>query len=107
LELAKLLIKHGRMFAAYVRVLRECPNWNTGNILGDVLPAIDHLTDGQINDLVSAFNETTELRGCFAFNGENPHFYGGGLVPHLNRLGTRKFTFNDSGLLEEVKAGGP
>jgi hypothetical protein len=107
LELAKLLIKHDRMYAAYVRALRGCPNWNTGNTLGEVLPAIEHLTDSQIDDLISAFNETTELRGSFAFNGKNPHFYGSGLVPHLSRLGTRKFIFNDSGLLEEVRAGGP
>jgi len=41
LELAKLLIKHDRMFAAYVRALRGCPDWNSGNILGEVLPAIE------------------------------------------------------------------
>ncbi len=106
LELAKILIKHDRMFAAYVRALRGCPNWNTGNLLGDVLPAIEHLTNSQIDDLIAAFNETTELRGCFSFNGKNPHFFGGGLVPHLNRLGSKKFSLNDSGLIEERNASG-
>ena len=76
-------------------------------MLGEVLPAIERLTDSQIDELISAFNETAELRGCFAFNGKNPYFYGNGLVPHLNRLGTRKLSFNDSGLVEEVNAGGP
>jgi hypothetical protein len=107
LEIAKLLIKHDRMFAAYVRALQGCPNWNTGNALGEVLPAIERLTDGQTDDLISAFNETPELRGCFVFNGKNPHFYGEGLLPHLNRLGTRRFAFNDAGLVEDVKPGGP
>jgi hypothetical protein len=107
LELVKLLIKHDRMFAAYVRALRGCPTFHTGNMLGDVLPAIEHLTGSQIDGLISAFNETTELRSCFAFNGKHPYSYGSGLVPHLNRLGTRKFTFNDSGIVEQIKAGGP
>jgi TIR domain len=105
LEIAKLLIRHDRMFAAYVRALRRCPNWNTGNILAEVLPAIESLTKIQIDELVSAFNETMELRGCFAFNGKNPRYYGDGLLPYLNRLGTRKFAFNDSGLVEEINAG--
>ena len=72
-EVVKILIKHDRMFGAYVRALRECPNWDTGNKLGEVLPAIEHLTPDQIDELVVAFNETTELRGSFAFNGRNPY----------------------------------
>ncbi|MGH7985165.1 MAG: toll/interleukin-1 receptor domain-containing protein, partial [Candidatus Binataceae bacterium] len=99
LEIAKILIKHGRMFPAYIRALRSCPDWNTGNTLGEVLPCIENLTDSQLDNLVSAFNETEELRGSFAFNGKNPHFYGDGLLPHLNRLGNRKFAFSDSGLI--------
>ena len=34
LEIAKLLIRHDRMFAAYVRALRRCPTWNTGKHAG-------------------------------------------------------------------------
>ncbi|MGH7906941.1 MAG: toll/interleukin-1 receptor domain-containing protein, partial [Candidatus Binataceae bacterium] len=107
LEIAKLLIKHDRMFAAYVGALRGCPNWNTGNVLGEVLPAIEALTDSQIDELISAFNETTVLRGSFAFNGKNPYVHGNGLVPHLNRLRSRRFIFSDSGLIEELDADGP
>lgn len=103
LALVKILIQHGLMFAAYVRALRECPNWDTGNMLGYVLPAIEYLNQSQIDDIVAAFNETTELRGCFAFNGQNPFSYENGLVAHLNRLGTRKFAFDSSGYIQTVK----
>jgi TIR domain len=106
-DIAKLLIRHDRMFAAYVRALRGCVNWNTGNMLGEVLPAIERLTDSQIDELVSAFNETTELRGCFAFNGKNARYYGDGLIFHLNRLATRRFSFTESGLIQEMKVGEP
>lgn len=102
-DLVRVLIKHDRIFAPYVQALRECPNWNTGNRLGEVLPDIEHLRPTQIDELVAAFNETDELRGSFRFNGHNPTFYGSGLVAHLNRLGTREFRFGRSGLIETVK----
>jgi hypothetical protein len=54
------------MFVAYVRAVRGCANWNIGNMLGEVLPEIERLTDTQIDGFVSAFNETPELRSCFA-----------------------------------------
>jgi hypothetical protein len=90
------------MFATYLRALRDCPNWDAGNILGGVLPAIENLTESQIDELVAAYNETTELRGCFVFNGKKSAYYGSGLLPHLDRLGARKFAFGSSGLVEAV-----
>jgi len=102
LELVKILIKHDRMFTAYLRALRECPIFNVGNMLAGVLPAIDYLNRTQIDEIVSAYNETTELRGCFAFNGKSPFHYGSGLVPHLNRLGASKFIFGADGLIEPL-----
>jgi len=97
LDLAKILIKHDRMFAAYVQALREIPNWESGNKLGELLPAIERLSQTQIDEIASAYNETQELRGCYAFNGKNPYLYGDGLLPHLNRLGDREFIFDASG----------
>jgi hypothetical protein len=102
LELAKILIKRDRMFATYVRALRKCPSWGEGNMLGAVLPAIENLTESQIDELVATYNETTELRGCFVFNGKNPAHYGSGLLAHLHRLGARRFAFGSSGLIEAV-----
>jgi hypothetical protein len=67
------------------------------------LPAIEHLTQNQVDELVAAFNETGELRGSFAFNGTNPFFHGNGLVSYLNRLGTRKYAFDSSGSIQQVK----
>lgn len=103
LGVAKLLIRHDRMFRAWVRALREIPNWDSGNLVGAVLPAIDRLSSTQIDELVAAYNETEELRGAFAFNGNQPAFHGEGLAHHLNRLGARKFDFDRSGLVQQVK----
>jgi hypothetical protein len=102
LDLVRILIKQDRMFAAYVGALRQCPNLDAGNKLGKVLPAIEHLTQSQVDELVAAFNETGELRGSFAFNGTNPFFYGNGLVSYLNRLGARQFALNSSGSIQQL-----
>jgi hypothetical protein len=102
LDLAKVLIKHNRMFSPYVRALRRIADWDDGNLLGLVLSEIEHLTSSQIDELVAAYNETYKLRQCFVFNGRGHSSYGPGLPHHLNRIGTRKFGFDDSGLIQTV-----
>jgi hypothetical protein len=101
-EIAKLLIKQDRMFSAYVGALRRCPSWDDGNILARALEGIEALTEEQIDELVAAYNETSELRGSFAFHGGKPARYGPGLVSYLNRFGAREFRFSESGLIERV-----
>jgi len=101
-DIVKILIKNDKMFSAYVGALRRCPHWDSGNTLGKALPAIDTLKTQQIDDLVAAYNETSELRGSFAFNGSNSHFHGPGLVSYLNRLGLREFRYSSEGLIEPM-----
>ncbi len=102
-DIVKILIKNDRMFSAYVQALRMCPDWNAGNVLAGALPGIELLNTHQIDELVAAFNETSELRGSFGFNGKNPCYYGAGLVSYLNLLGTRQFRFATSGLIEAAR----
>jgi hypothetical protein len=100
IELVKLFLKNDRMLSAYIQAVCECPNWDVGNILADVLPFIEKLTDNQIDQIVTAFNDNGELRGSFGFNGNKPSAYGSGVVPHLNRLGARQF--KGTGIFIEV-----
>jgi TIR domain len=102
-DLAKVLINNDRMLAAYLRALPACRNWDTANKLAKVLPEIERLSHNQIDELVTAFNGIGELRGAFGFNGNNPYGYGDGLVPHLNRLGPRRFYISSDGRIEQSK----
>ena len=90
-DIVKLLINQERMISAYIRALRNCPSFDTGNLLSLVLPNIQHLSTQQIDDLVDAYNANGELRGSFGFSGTKPFAWGEGLVPHLRRLGSRRF----------------
>ena len=103
-DIVKILIKNERMFSAYVQALRKCPSWDSGNTLGKALPGIEALSTQQIDELVAAYNETSELRGSFAFNGSKSRFYGPGLVSFLNKLGPRQFRYAGSGLIERLLA---
>lgn len=89
--IVKLLINRDRMLSAYLQALRNCTSFNDGNVLARILPAIEKLTDQQIDEVVDAYNENGELQGSFGFNGGYPSQYGNGLVPHLNRLGGRRY----------------
>ena len=101
-DIVKLLINNSEMFEAYVQMLRRCPSWDAGNVLAIVLPKIEKLTALQVDALVAAYNETSELRGSFGFNGSKTRDYGKGLIWHLNRLGSRKFGSSSSWLIEQV-----
>ncbi len=101
-DIVKILIKNDRMFSAYVQALRKCPSWDSGNTLGKVLPSFDGLTPQQIDELIAAYNETSELWGSFAFNGSKSRLYGPGLVSFLNKLGPRQFRYAGSGLIERA-----
>jgi hypothetical protein len=103
LAIVKLLLRHDRMFSAYVQALRGCKNWNDGNTLGSMLAEIQTLSDHQVDELIVAYNETAELHGSFAFNGTRPRNYGPGLLSHFNRFGTRKFTSSKGGNLRLFK----
>jgi hypothetical protein len=92
-DIVKILIKKDRMLSAYIEALRKCSSWDKGNKLALVLPGIEEISDQQVDELVVAYNETSELRGSFGFNGSNARFYGAGLAEHLNRLGTRRFKY--------------
>jgi hypothetical protein len=85
-DIAKILIKQERMIPYYLAALRDCPNFDTGNILA----SIDSITREQADAMVDAYNDSYELRGSFGFNGSRPIAYGPGLVTHLHRWG---FTF--------------
>lgn len=99
LDITKVLVQSDRGLAAYIAALRHCPSWNDANTLADVLPAILKLTERQVDDLISTYNETSELRGGWGFNGSRPGSYGPGLVYYLNSRGHRKFQCNSDGLI--------
>jgi hypothetical protein len=85
-EITKILIKHERMLNAYIAAVKNCGSWDRGNKLAEILPNLTKLSGNQRLDLIAAFNQNSEVRGSFGFNGRNPFNYGEGLVHHLNRL---------------------
>ena len=97
------LLKHERMLDAYIQALRRCTSFENGNTLAKVLPGILRLSRQQIDDLVASYNESTQLQGSYGFNGKWFTKFGTGMVPHLNRLGTRRFKYGTDGLIEVTK----
>jgi len=102
-EIAQILIRNDRMFGCYLRALRECPSWDSGNTQAKALLGLQTLSNQQIDDLVKVYNDTKELQGSFAFNGSWSRKYGPGLVAHLNRLGSRQFKFSADATVELVE----
>lgn len=97
--IVKLLMKQDGMFSAYIQALRDCPGWDRGNMLARVLSGIEKATEQQIDELVAAANDNTEVRYSFGFRGNKPYQYGEGLIPHLHRLGPRQFVRGDGDVI--------
>lgn len=102
-EIVKLLVKHEQMLRLYIKAIENCSNWNQANTLSEILPHIDKLSIQQVNLLVTAYNENSELRGSYGFNGKNPSYYGSGLAFHLKRWTGRDYIFSRAGRIEAAE----
>lgn len=101
-EIVKILVKHDHMLDAYIKAVENCFGYGQGNILSEILPYINKLSNQQANRLISAFNENGQVRDSFGFNGKLPHRYGDGLPSHLSRLTGQTYRLSKSGKIEIV-----
>jgi hypothetical protein len=85
-NLARLLMVHPRMLDSYVAALPGCSGFDHGNTLSQMLPEIENLTASQTEKMILAYNENSQLRGSYGFNGNLPSRYGLGLAAHLSRI---------------------
>jgi len=101
-DVVRVLMKSDRTLSAYLLAIKNCRSFDMGNTQSKVLDAITTMSPRQIDDLVAVYNGNSELRGSFGFNGTKPYSYGGGLVDHLHRLGTKRFQYGDYRVIEPV-----
>ena len=73
-----------------------------GNTLSRVLPNIESLSDGQIDEIIEAYNSNGQLKGSYGFNGARPALWGHGIISHLHRLGKRLYEFDQGNIEEEI-----
>ena len=97
IEITKLLIKKEPMINAYINAIRSCQAYDAGNKLSALLPFIDRLSDIQIDQLINAFSENSQLYDCYGFNGKKPRYYGDGLLHHLQRITGIDYKFSSRG----------
>ena len=85
-KIAKILMEKELITDPYIKAVKNCPSYSVGNKISKVLPAIRNLSEKQIKDLISAYNENTQVLESFGFNGKKPWRYGKGLLHHLERI---------------------
>lgn len=96
-EIAKILIKQDSMLNAYIKAIQDCGNFDDGNTLSTLLPLIGNMSGKQVSDLVSAYNNNSNVRGSFGFNGTRSYIFGTGLLPHLVRWTGKNYRFSPDG----------
>ncbi|MGV8949451.1 MAG: toll/interleukin-1 receptor domain-containing protein [Candidatus Paracaedibacter sp.] len=96
-KIIKYLMKYDKMVDAYLSAVHHCPNFESGLKLAEILPFLENLSDKQIEILISAFNQNSQVSGCWGFSGDySSSKYGKGLVFHLNRLTGKTYVRNAS-----------
>lgn len=99
-QIVELLLANARMVDSYIDAVQRCGSFDAANVLASVLSSLDHLTDAQAGRLVEAFNNSSDIRGSFGFNGKRPFVYGDGLAVHLTRATGRKYVITSPGTIE-------
>ncbi len=101
-EIAKILIKKDPMLNAYINAVQNCQSYDGGNKLAEILPFIEKLSDSQIDNLITAFNENSQVRDSYGFNGKNPRYYGDGLLHNLRRITNINYKLSSRNKIEKV-----
>jgi hypothetical protein len=101
-EIVKILINQDRMLNSYIEAVQDCQSFDHGNVLAEILPFIDKLSQQQVSRLVSAFKENGQVRDSYGFNGKKPNYYGMGLAFHLSRVTGQAYKLSYSGLEIEI-----
>ncbi len=101
-EIVKILIKKEPMLNAYINAVKSCQSYDGANKLAELLPYIDRLSDNQIEKLLDAFNENSQVHDSYGFNGKNQRFYGNGLAHNLRRITNIDYKLSSRGKITRV-----
>jgi hypothetical protein len=101
-EIAKILIKKEPMLNAYINAVQNCQSYDSGTKLAELLPCIDKFSDSQIERIVKAFNENSQVYDCYGFNGKKPRYYGDGLAHHLRRITNVDYKLSSRGKITKA-----
>ncbi len=98
-EIAKFFIKQPKAVDAYIHALSQCNSFESGNKLALLLPEICNLNNEQVDRLVLACNENSQIRGSHGFEGKKNS--GLGLMKHLERITGKSFAKDDYGMINK------
>jgi hypothetical protein len=101
-EILKILIKKEPMLNAYINAVQNCQSYDNGNKLAEILPFIETLSKSQIKKFINAFNNNSQVKDSFGFNGKRSGYYGEGLSFHFNRITNLNYQVTNRGITLEV-----
>lgn len=102
-EIAKLLIKREPMVNAYINAIRVCSDYDDANKLAELLPFIERFSETQIEVIMKAFNDNSQVYDSYGFNGQNKKRFGDGLLFHLQRLSDISLQVSPQGKILKIQ----
>ncbi len=107
IEIAKTFLQKeetkDKIMNSYISAVKNCPHYDHGNKLAKLLPEIKKLDEKGIFELISAYNENSQISGSYGFNGENNKLYGNGLLHYIFQWTGKKYMFNSAGKIVPIQ----
>lgn len=95
-NIVQILIKYDSAKNAYIDAIRNCSCYDHANKLAEIFRYIDDLSDKQIDNLISAHNNNSQVYDAHGFTGDKPRHYGNGIISFLNNISDDRFVFKQS-----------
>lgn len=97
----KILITKEEVKELYITAIGNSSNYDSSLSLFELFQHVDSLNEAQINRLVEAHNENSQVYGCYSFNGKYPMNYGNGILPFLNKISNKQYIYRGNKIIEE------
>ena len=90
-SLMKYIIRNHRAKDAFIHAVNLCPSFDVGNSLAEIFPLIEKLSKAQVDDLITAWQNNSQAKDSFGFDGSRPRTYGLGIRYYIKKWDPERF----------------
>ncbi len=103
IKLLEIFFKSTKAVDAYIEAIKKSESYDNSNLLANALPLIQNLSENQCDNIISAYNENSQVNCSHGFIGDLPFHYGDGVLAILNKYSSRKFKISRRNKIKIVK----
>jgi len=96
------LLRYPQVKDAFINAIYRCENFDRGNVIAELFPYIDTLSQEQLNRLIDAWQTNRQANESFGFSGEHSYTYGPGIKHFILKWAPDRFA-NEKSIMDYIK----